>query len=248
MTSAMESQKYAVGGTNDVISNDGGPLATVYEKGTKLGLEPMDYGDITLVGYWPLNEGSGTVVYDYSGNNVTGTWSGTQIGNNGYYINAAKVGSYAGDFDGISDKILMGPLTTGIRLTMSAWIKTSNVGQQSVLNNYANNNGIYWGTTSGDVFSYSSAISPPDFLGTHLVSNGVWHFITYTLDGSSGTFYIDGVLDKQISQTRFSITSAGAIGFGQSSNDYFNGLIGDVRFYNRALSAAQILAMYNGGK
>jgi hypothetical protein len=29
---------------------------------------------------------------------------------------------------------------------------------------------------------------------------------------------------------------------------YFRGLIDDVRVYNRALTAAQVAAMYNGGK
>ena len=45
MTSVMESQKYGLGGSNDVISGDGGTLASVYERGTQLGLEPLDYGD-----------------------------------------------------------------------------------------------------------------------------------------------------------------------------------------------------------
>jgi len=38
---------------------------------------------------------------------------------------------------------------------------------------------------------------------------------------------------------------------GKGSNGYtysFTGLIDDVRVYNRALSAAQVAALYNGGK
>jgi hypothetical protein len=34
------------------------------EKGTKLGLEPLDYGDPALVGLWTFDEGSGSVAYD----------------------------------------------------------------------------------------------------------------------------------------------------------------------------------------
>src|ERR1039458_5760404 len=45
VTSAMESAKYGLGGSSDVIGPDGGTLASVYEKGSKLGLEPLDYGD-----------------------------------------------------------------------------------------------------------------------------------------------------------------------------------------------------------
>jgi hypothetical protein len=73
-TAVMESQKYKPGGSNDQISNDGGPLASVYEKGTKLGLEPLDYGDNSLVGLWTFDEGIGSIAYDYSGSNATGSW------------------------------------------------------------------------------------------------------------------------------------------------------------------------------
>ena len=76
VTSVMESQKYGVGGSNDVISSDGGPLASVYEKGSKLGLEPLDYGDSSLVGYWPLNEGTSSIAYDDSGNGNYGRGRG----------------------------------------------------------------------------------------------------------------------------------------------------------------------------
>ena len=41
--------------------------------------------------------------------------------------------------------------------------------------------------------------------------------------------------------------NVGDIGSGYNIG-YFNGLIDDVRIYNRALSAAEISAMYNGGK
>src|ERR1019366_983757 len=70
VTATMESAKYQLGGSNDVISGDGGTLASVYEKGSVTGLEPLDYGDPTLVGYWTFDEGSGTTAYDSSGSNM----------------------------------------------------------------------------------------------------------------------------------------------------------------------------------
>jgi prepilin-type N-terminal cleavage/methylation domain-containing protein len=128
-TAVMESQKYQLGGSNDVISPDGGALASVYEKGSKLGLEPLDYGDATLVGFWPLNEGANSIAYDGSGSNATGSWSGTQIGSNGYYTTNAKVGPYAGDFDGSTDCITLGSGTSirNQRYTYSAWINLSSI-------------------------------------------------------------------------------------------------------------------------
>src|ERR1700676_194703 len=93
MTSVMESNKYKPGGSNDMITKDGGTLASVYEKGTKIGLEPLDYGDSSLVGYWTFDEGAGTIAYDYSGSNATGSWSGSAP-----YYATGEVGLYAGNF------------------------------------------------------------------------------------------------------------------------------------------------------
>lgn len=128
MTSVIESQKYGLGGSNDVISGDGGTLASVYERGTQLGLEPLDYGDTSLVGYWPFDEGTGTVAYDYSGNNATGSWSGTQTGSSGYY-SSGKGGGYsdAGYFNGSDDYVGVGSpnINPTSAFSLIAWVDLS---------------------------------------------------------------------------------------------------------------------------
>jgi len=43
------------------------------------GSEPNVVDDSHLVGWWPFNEGSGTIVHDMSGNGHDGTWNGTGI-------------------------------------------------------------------------------------------------------------------------------------------------------------------------
>jgi prepilin-type N-terminal cleavage/methylation domain-containing protein len=50
VTATLESVKYRLGGQNDAIAGDGGTKASLYEKGTNLTLEPLDYGDPSLVG------------------------------------------------------------------------------------------------------------------------------------------------------------------------------------------------------
>ncbi len=44
VTAAMESQKYRLGGSGNVVSTDGGILPNTYEAGTNLSLMPLDYG------------------------------------------------------------------------------------------------------------------------------------------------------------------------------------------------------------
>ncbi|HUC01691.1 MAG TPA: LamG-like jellyroll fold domain-containing protein [Candidatus Paceibacterota bacterium] len=258
VTAVMESQKYKAGGSGDVITPDGGRLASVYEKGTALGLEPLDYGDASLVGFWPMDEGSGTVAYDDSGSNATGTWNGGQVGTASGYYSAGKIGSYAGAFDGSSTYLANTgnnpALVLTNAMTLVAWVKVNASGTDMkviskrpsyVLTVFSNNipeTEIFIGGTSKDTRSASG--------GTTLV-NGVWYQLAGTYNGSTLTTYVNGVLDRQISVSGTMDSTAYVLDLGKTAdgtNANFNGLIDDARVYNRALSAAEIAALYNGGK
>ena len=87
------------------------------------------------------------------------------------------------------------------------------------------------------------------------ISSGSWNFIVGTYSPSTRQLYIyvNGVLEG-------TSTAIGAFRTGTNiydriseptsndSNTYFSGLVDDVRIYNRALSASEIQAMYNGNK
>jgi prepilin-type N-terminal cleavage/methylation domain-containing protein len=258
VTSPMESVKYQVGGSNDVISGDGGLLATVYEKGSQLGLEPLDYGDATLVRYYPLTEGANSIAYDDSGNNVTGTWTGTQSGSSGYY-SAGKIGSYAGYFDGTDDRVTLSTSSiTSPQFTVLAWYNESNSGGI-----FGQANSDMTCATSGDPwFEYSGVLNyyyVPGGPGGYVPGSyacpgpGVWTQIALTYDGNIATWYLNGLYDGGryigFSGTGLLVgNSSNYIGFGPYTGGYFQGYINDVRIYNRALSAAQIAAMYKAGK
>ncbi len=258
VTAVMESQKYGPGGSGDVITSDGGPLASVYEKGSKLGLEPMDYGDASLIGFWPLDEGSNSVAYDYSGTNATGSWYGSQVGTTGGYYSSGKIGPYTGAFDGTSTYVVNAANNSAFTLTnavtMVAWVKVNASGTDmkiiskrpsyvlTVYNNNIPETEIFIGGSSQDTRSAGG--------GTTLV-NGVWYQIAGTYDGSTVKTYVNGVLDRQVSASGIMSSTTYAIDLGKTADgiaNYFNGLIDDARVYNRALTAAQIAALYNGGK
>ena len=256
-TAQMESQKYQAGGSSDQISGDGGPLATVYEKGSQLGLEPLDYGDNTLVGWWPLTEGTGTVAYDESGNNATGSWSGTQAGTNGYY-SPGKVGAWAGTFDGTSTYISISDWKMNY-VTLSAWIKTttslcSNVpvmlGRDSI-----GGGPRLWqfrisSTCKFEFIPFNSGGTYVDIVGNTTINDGNWHYLVGRWDGVNANIYVDGKSDAAAKSLVGTLSqSASPMNIGRYTTvNYFPGLIDDVRIYNRALSAAQIAAMYAGGK
>jgi hypothetical protein len=74
--------------------------------------------------------------------------------------------------------------------------------------------------------------------------------VVFTRNGGTGMIYVNGVLAGTNNNMGGNVTSGNLlrIGYPVSSEYYFQSFIDDVRIYNRALSAAEIAAMYNGGK
>jgi prepilin-type N-terminal cleavage/methylation domain-containing protein len=269
VTASMESSKYKLGGSNDVISSDGGTLASVYEKGTGLGLEPLDYGDSSLVGYWPMNEGSGstsgvTQAYDRSGNGNNGTWYGTPAGTSGYY-SPGKVGAWAGTFDGSTNYLDLGaayssyvgsPVSVSSAsmpsYTISTWMNSPTTlpsGQHQVVFGKV---GFSAGILSAECSLWDSSGAQHLINYSPLPQANTWYLMTMTYNQSTqiATCYENGSALGTINMASLTfralnvhLTIGGGVGSG-----YFAGLIDDARIYNRALSAAEIQAMYNAGK
>jgi prepilin-type N-terminal cleavage/methylation domain-containing protein len=251
VTSVMESSKYKLGGSNDVIGGDGGALASVYEKGSKLGLEPLDYGDTSLIGLWSFSEGSSSVAYDYSGNNATGSWQGTAAGTNGYY-SAGKIGPWAGAFNGGNDRVVTNiDLGGQTAVSMTGWfnIASTSPATQLLLSQWG---GVtyswYLGCISGSL-SFQINTSGGNVSSSCPPVN-IWHFIAATYNGSTQNLYIDGASVGTYARTGAVPTGGPTflIGSNQFAQDGFNGFIDDARAYTRALSASEIAAMYAGGK
>jgi hypothetical protein len=84
------------------------------------------------------------------------------------------------------------------------------------------------------------------------VSDNKWHLVvlTYGQSGSGGaTLYVDGALDTTNSNSGAWASPVGAeweIGFSSAGTlRGYNGLVDDVRFYNRQLTAAEVLSVFN---
>jgi prepilin-type N-terminal cleavage/methylation domain-containing protein len=245
VTSAMESAKYKLGGSNDIVSHDGGTLATVYEKGNAYGIEPIDYGDPNLVGYWSFNEGTGSVAYDYSGNNATGSWNGSLI--NGSHYTTGKIGPYAGNFlSSSSDYVgttFQYSLTTASNFTWAAWIYYVNSGTNNTTL-IGNRYGSTWIKITPSNFEFSGGIMAYTF------PTSTWSFVVVTKSGTNYTYYLNGTVVASTTNSNTITNNPFYMGGdpGFPTDGYMTGMIDDVRLYTRALSAAEVAAMYGGGK
>ncbi len=94
--------------------------------------------DLTIVGYWKLDEGTGTIAQDSSGNGNDGTLTNGPTWSAGQFNGALQ-------FDGIDDYVTIpssNEFDTQTALTISAWINPDNVfSTQGVLSKHVENGG-----------------------------------------------------------------------------------------------------------
>ncbi|MFA7201822.1 MAG: LamG domain-containing protein, partial [Candidatus Paceibacterota bacterium] len=242
LTTILESNKYRLGGSADTVSTDGGSTSYLYEQGTNLTLHPIT--DAGLVGYWTFDEGTGTQALDSSGNNNTGTWQGTL----GSQWTTGKIGG-AGNFNGINNDVVIG--NNGVlnfnatNLTISSWFYISNYQEHQRI-------------VMADGYLYGFKVTTNQIVGavnnvwtgsaTIPVNNGYWVFgtVVFRRDLNTVSFYVNGLYSGDYNIT-FSTMNPSSIHIG-GYGYLLNGLIDDVRIYNRALSPAEILSIYNATK
>jgi prepilin-type N-terminal cleavage/methylation domain-containing protein len=206
------------------------------------------YNPTGLVGYWPMNEGTGSSTIDQSGNGNSGTWSGTPIGSNGTYYTGGIVGSYAGDFNGSNTYVNMGypSILFPASFTISLWINPASIANSPFLIGSGNSSGwdLYILTNQGVRLLNISGGSVTGYNGITL---NTWSFIVATYSGGTVTIYQNG--SKAISGSLTVGTPNGAFTIGDNStkgsSNVFNGSIDDVRLYASVLSPAEVMALYN---
>ncbi|MBI4392800.1 MAG: LamG domain-containing protein [Euryarchaeota archaeon] len=150
------------------------------------------------------------------------------------------------------------------QVTVMAWVEPtftktaggagSGIGISGIVNNVAaiGTTGGYalriGDNTSGvpEFLVYSSAPLEYRLVGKTPLSAGVAYHIAGTFDGSTMRLYVNGMLDGSRSGTLSSTSASFEIGRDlYSNNRVFPGVIDEVRVYNRALLAGEIVSLMN---
>ena len=246
LTAIPESQK--------IRTTQANSLTGAITQGSNLSLSPL-FSSNGLVGYWKFDETSGATSTDSSGNGNNGTWVGTSN-----HWTTGKIGG-AGQFSGSVDSVwVTGASKLNITgpITFSVWINTnstypSNYGmlfEGSDLNSYL--------TVSDGNINLSLSVGGIRYTLNSWIGGGsgipvnTWSYAAATWDGSTMKIYVNGVLRNSGGPYAGALSiTTGSMAIGQyagANTYYFNGLIDDARIYNRALSAAEIMALYNATK
>jgi len=204
------------------------------------------------VGDWLFYNGAGDVLYDFSGG-----------GNHGD-INGAKwtdehSASWALEFDGENDYVDLGDpdvLEPTDEITVSFWFKsttTATAGQSAV-----RHDGHFTPlqlTSGGDgravVFIGGTTYTAPfDWSNWN---DGGWHFYVAIFDSTAGTkIYIDDmttpVATDSTTGTLDTTSKPWQLGRAEYNSEYWKGVLGSVRFYDRAISESERVDIYEHTK
>lgn len=201
-----------------------------------------------LVNRWKFNETAGTNAADSAGTN-TGTLTNGPTFTTGQSGNAVAL-------DGTNDYVATGGLgTLGGTSTLSAWIKTTQVGASTFwtapgiagVEQYWGSNDVFWGIIDAQGRIGVKAGDDAAASSTTAINDGVWHHIAFTRNAGTGALqvFVDGVLEG---------TATGAVGtkstpfnsIGRIENtngpaNHLQGSLDDVRVYNRVLTAQEVI-------
>ena len=210
---------------------------------------------VGLVAAYNFNEGSGTTVTDASGNGITGNIIGATWTTGGRNGNALS-------FNGSSSYVDLGnPALLQITgsMTWSAWVKAAaNPADDGQIVAKSDDASGWQLKTSPDTGPHTFGVrvagatnTLAQRYSTTVRSLNVWYHVAGVYNASAQTLdiYVNGVLNNgTLSGTipASQINSAVNVNIGRRSGGfYFNGVIDDVRIYNRALSQAEIQADMN---
>jgi len=238
--------QHGSGGVSDSFDGDIDEVR-IYNRALSAEEVRYHYNQGKPVGYWAFDEGEGARAFDASGNNNTGVLT------NGPAWVEGKHGS-ALSFDGVDDYVNCpgGNLALTGDLTISAWIKLNSTSGYHwiVSKNYAKE--YTFGTHNSELRFYhgDGSYYASDSLNAGLSSNN-WYYVSVSRDTDQKKvkFYVNGKYISEWNYTNDITSSTQMVKIGTRSDDYswFDGFIDEVKIYNYARTAEQIMQDYNAG-
>jgi hypothetical protein len=213
----------------------------------------LGFGTSGLVGYWKLDETSGTTAADSSGNGNSGTWNASGVSRTASVPAQITFGDpEALTLDGSSGYITLGVTNlpaNNAPQSISLWFNgTPNANNQNMLamSNLSGASAVQLGFRGSSLLAWN--YGGGSLVSTTAPTDTAWHQVVYTYDGTTDRLYLDGALAAtSTTGTHQAGTPTSAyLGTYSPSMEMFGGSLDDVRVYNRALSAAEA-AILGGG-
>ena len=219
-----------------------------------------------LVGHWKFDEGEGLFYADSSpnGNDVTAATSISAWSTDAPTTGFANTGSL--DFDGIGQYVstpFPGIAGSGAR-TVAFWVKTNSASNHGIVAwGDSTVNGAKWhvrlndNAANGPVGAIRTETQGDFTIGTTVLNDGEWHHVVSVYPEGSGELgtvihYVDGVAEAAggngaSAQAVNTSVAIDPVTIGRRSQtgafNFLQGMLDDVRIYDRGLSAAEVAAL-----
>ncbi|MFK8046281.1 MAG: LamG domain-containing protein, partial [Crocinitomicaceae bacterium] len=251
------------------------PVTITIDNSAPLSITGAGVGASCVGGVPTLDAGPGYSSYLWNTGAATQTITASTSGN--YSVEVINAGCSAKDsvsinleggnaqtsglFDGANDRAAIQGMTynstTISELSVEAWIKTSDAGNQIIA---SFDRSEYWrfgingdGAGAGRVsWNLRTSTGILDFGSTTRVDDGKWHHVAGTFNSGVARIYIDGILDATANGGAFIGTGATRFGFigtgseatsyngSRGPNSYFDGEIEELKIWNKELSESEI--------
>jgi len=222
-------------------SNDSWKFANLFGEAVLVGGEEAT----GLVAHWKFDDGASNTATDSVGNAHPGTIGGTANWVTG------QVGG-ALDFDGSTNYVdIQGdnPIISGT-FSLTMWVYARNIPFATDNRMPLSNDSWVDGAIHVHIMPETSIFKIDTKNGTDISSNAVfqadqWYHVAGTLDAAGESkIYINGVLDNSATgKSKEYFIGPANIGAYQNNSRFFDGMIDDVRIYNRVLPEVEILEL-----
>ena len=215
------------------------------------------------------NTNGSTVINDgTAGSTMNGTLTGTaSIVSGGRRGNALQITGTAKNAGYVLITGSGGPtmnVQSGAAWTVAYWLKTTTPGAITM---YQGNGGwdntggadtlVYCGNGTPEALGSSTHVGIVSYgrnfeEGTATITDGNWHFIVMTCNGTTKVNYVDGAMDAMLQNTLSGVAKGNQIwiggcpmAIGDPVQGLNGGLIDEFYMFNRALSQSEVQSLYN---
>ena len=241
-------------------SGASGPYTATFVATDSLGASNSTTTTITVLGnlfdgllsHWKFDESTGTIATDSAGTN-----NGTLIGFN-FTTNSGRVPGIIGNalsFDGVNNSVSLD--SNQINLTnnfsLSVWLKPENASSDGVfisVRSFYQVSGLRFFVSGNSLFLQGETAAgwQGNFFANNAIQNGFWYHVAVVYDNSILTVYLNGAPQGSTNwggDVVMNTTWPSRI--GTEGAYYFDGAIDDMMIFQRALTVAQVQALYQSG-
>ncbi len=191
-----------------------------------------------LIGWWPFNGNAN----DESGNGNNGTVNGATLTSD----KNGKINS-AYSFNGLNNYISTSR-TSLSNFSFSIWFNTAQIEPySSLIDAYKENWEIYLSSLRPTFTTFSSPSKYAEYISDQSIIKNKWNHLVCTFSSGTVKMYLNNLLISTFQNVNITSNTNGNYYFGASISgtpQFYNGILDDIAYYNRALSEQEVNQLY----